>query len=145
MPEEVATGAETPTTPPPSEEGTTPKVFDEDYVKNLRDEAAKHRHEKKAADEKAQAAAQRLLEARVEALGTDLADPTDLFAWTASEALFDEDGLPDDDAIKTAIEGLLEKKPHLRTRDARGDIDQGGRGENVETFSFNDWIKSAAT
>lgn len=127
------------------ESGEEPKVFDEAYVKGLRDEAAKHRLEKKTAEEKAQAASQRLLEARVEALGTDLADPSDLFAWTASEALFDEEGLPDDERIQEAIEGLLEKKPHLRTRDARGDIDQGGRGENVETFSFNDWLKSAAT
>lgn len=149
----VATGAETQqTTPtPPGAEtpsGSTPpedsKVFDETYVKGLRDEAAKHRREKKEAEERASEVAKRLLEARVATLGTDLADPTDLFAWVAPEGLIGEDGFPDDDSIQEAIGGLLEKKPHLRSREPRGDLDQGGRGENVETFSFNDWLRSAA-
>lgn len=121
-----------------------PKTYDEKYVKDLRDEAVKHRFDKKEAEAKAKEANKRLLDARVEALGQDMADPHDLFAWTAAEGLLGEDGFPDDEAIKAAIENLLTQKPHLRTRDARGDIDQGGRGENVETFSFNDWLRSAA-
>ena len=142
MAENVDAGAVSDTTDaPPVDEQQT---FDADYVKSLRDEAVKHRHEKKAADSRAQEALDRLLSARVEALGSDMADPSDLLAQVDKNSLFDEDGFPDDEAIKTAMADLLDRKPHLRTRDARGDIDQGGRGEQVDSFSFNDWLKNAA-
>lgn len=154
MTEQQATGAENPQPTPP--EGSTPptgsgappeepKTFDAEYVKSLRDEAAKHRNEKKASEEKAQALSQRLLDQMVKSSCTELADPGDLLAWVAKEDLLGEDGLPDEEKILAAQSDLLERKPHLRTRDARGDIDQGGRGGEVDSFSFNDWLKSHAS
>jgi hypothetical protein len=114
-----------------------PKVFDEAYVAKLRDENSKHRRDKKALVD-------RLLDSTVASAATDLADPADLLVYVNRADLLGEDGLPDPDLIAAAQEALLARKPHLRSRQARGDIDQGGRGQQVETFSFNDWLRSAA-
>lgn len=115
-----------------------PKVFDESYVKGLRDEAAKHRREKKAL-------ADRLLDSTITSTASDLADPADLLVYVDRAELVGEDGLPDPERIIAAQADLLGRKPHLRSREPRGDIDQGGRGAEVETFSFNDWLRAAAT
>lgn len=137
MPEAPETPQEAVESGPPSPEDNV-KVFDEAYVGKLRDEAAKHRREKKAL-------ADRLLDTTVKSSAVDLADPADLLVYVDRADLLDEDGLPDPEKIVEAQNSLLEKKPHLRTRDARGDIDQGGRGKPVESFSFNDWLRSAAS
>lgn len=114
-----------------------PEVFDKAYVSKLREENSKHRRQNNAL-------ADRLLEITVNSVATELADPADLLTYVDRATLLDEDGLPDSELIAAAVEDLLERKPHLRSRGARGDIDQGGRGKEVESFSFNDWLKSAA-
>jgi hypothetical protein len=120
-----------------SDASEEPKTFDEAYVSKLRDEAAKHRREKKAL-------ADRLLDTTVAAAAADLADPADLLVYVDRADLLGEDGLPDTERIVAAQNDLLARKPHLRSRQPRGDIDQGGRGQEVESFSFNDWLKAAA-
>jgi len=126
-----------PPAPPEDTAEAEAKTFDEAYVKNLRDESAKHRREKKAL-------ADRLLDTTVTSTAVDLADPADLLVYVDRAELVGEDGLPDADLILIAMNSLLEKKPHLRSRQPRGSIDQGGRGQEIETFSFNDWLKSAS-
>lgn len=132
-PESETPPEDAPTTAPPEES----EVFDKAYVTKLREENSKRRRENNAL-------ADRLLEITVSSVGTELADPADLLVYVDRASLLDEDGLPDSELIAAAVEDLLERKPHLRSRGARGDIDQGGRGKEVESFSFNDWLKSAA-
>ena len=96
-------------TPDPDE----PKTFDEAYVKDLRDEAAKYRTKAKDRD----ALAQRLHAALVAADGR-LQDPSDLN--------FDEAHL-DGDGLKNAITDLVTRKPHLAARKVAGDVGQGSR------------------
>ncbi|MGX9295219.1 hypothetical protein [Tsukamurella paurometabola] len=97
-----------------------PKTYDEDYVKGLRDEAAKYRTRAKDRDE----LAQRLHTALVTATGK-LADPTDL--------PFDATHLEDDGAsLAQAIDDLLARKPHLAARKVAGDVGQGSRNRSAE-------------
>lgn len=122
----------------PEDHAEVSKVFDEEYVGKLRDENAKHRREKKDLTN-------RLLDHIVNSVATDMADPADLLIYVKRDELVGEDGVPDPELVKAAQEDLLARKPHLRTRDARGDIDQGGRGRDVESFDFNNWLRSAAS
>ena len=90
-----------------------PDTFPRSVVEDLRKEAATYRTKAKDRDELAAA----LWTARVEATGR-LADATDL-------------PLPDDvdpldvDAVTTAIDELLDRKPHLADRRPRGYVGQG--------------------
>lgn len=107
---------ETPTEAPTAVVGTdetSPKTFDEAYVKDLRDEAAKYRTKAKDRD----ALAQRLHAALVAADGR-LQDPSDLN--------FDEAHL-DGTALQDAITDLVTRKPHLAARKVAGDVGQGSR------------------
>lgn len=97
-----------------TEEVVEPKVFDEAYVKGLRDEAAKYRTKAKGAD----ALAARLHTALVAAHGK-LADPSDL--------PFDPAHLDDEAALAAAVDELLARKPHLAARRVSGDVGQGAR------------------
>jgi len=94
-------------------------TFSRSYVEKLRRENAGYRERANQADE----LAQRLHTALVAATGR-MADPTDL--------VFDAAHLEDDDALTTAIDELLTKKPHLASRRPFGDVGQGNRGAASE-------------
>lgn len=95
--------------------GDESETFPRAYVEDLRAENARYRERAKAAD----ALAQRLHTALVAATGR-LADPTDM--------PFDETHLEDPDALAAAIDDLLERKPHLKSRRVVGDVGQGAGG-----------------
>lgn len=92
-----------------------PESFPREYVQKLRQEAADARVKAKDRDD----IAGRLHTAMVAATGR-LADPTDL--------PFDEANLDDPEALRAAIDALLEAKPHLASRKPVGDVGQGNRG-----------------
>lgn len=87
-------------------------MFPREYVEELRAENAKYRTRAKHADD----LAHRLHTALVTATGR-LEDPSDL--------PFNETHLDDPEALTTAINELLERKPHLASRQVTGDIGQG--------------------
>lgn len=114
-------------TPEVEEEPTElddPKVFDEDYVKELREENKRYRLRAKQVDE----LSHRLHRELVKADGR-LQDASDLD--------FDEAHLEDDEALKAAIDSLLESKPHLKARRATGDIGAGKRGDSQGRKPFD--------
>lgn len=90
---------------------TFPRV----YVERLRSKSAQYRTAANEARQQADYYRQQLWAARVEAAGR-LADVTDLPA--------PDDADPDPDTVQAAIDHLLERKPHLAARRARGDIGQ---------------------
>ena len=98
--------------PPEPVEGET---FPRDYVLKLRDENAKYRQRAADRDE----VATRLHTALVAATGR-LQDPSDL--------PFDEAHLSDAEALSTAVDTLLQAKPHLASRKPSGNIGQGVSG-----------------
>lgn len=97
------------------ESGNEDAVFDREYVKSLRDENKRYRLKAKTADE----LAARLHEQLVKADGR-LQDHTDL--------PFDPEHL-DGEKLTEAIDELLERKPHLRSRRVSEDIGAGNRGD----------------
>lgn len=97
---------------------TEPETFPREYVEKLRKEAADHRVRATDRD----ALAERLHTALVTTTGR-LADPTDL--------PYDEDHLTDETALNTAIDDLLDRKPHLASRRIVGDIGQGATGTDT--------------
>lgn len=105
-----------------------PDTFPREVVEDLRRENAKYRQRAQRADE----LAKRLHTELVRATGR-LADPTDL--------PFDETHLDDPDALATAVDALLQAKPHLASRRPVGDIGQGHRGPASGSFSLLDMLK----
>lgn len=93
-------------------EDDEPETFTREYVKKLREEAATARVKAKDRDD----LAQRLHTVLVAATGR-LADPTDL--------PYSEEHLADEQALTTAIDELIARKPHLADRRPVGDIGQG--------------------
>lgn len=103
-----------------------PKTFSADYVTGLRNEAKGHR-------EKAQTLATRLHSELVRQTGR-LADPTEL--------PFDAAHLEDPDALNTAIDELLTRKPHYAARTPRGNqIGQGVKDQGQPA----DWLSQLKT
>lgn len=100
---------------PETENAGEADQFDRSYVEELRAENKRYRLKAKTADE----LATRLHEQLVKADGR-LQDHTDL--------PFDPEHL-DGEKLTEAIDELLERKPHLRTRKAGGDIGAGDRGD----------------
>lgn len=97
---------------------TEPESFPREYVKQLRDENAKHRMSPVRSDE----LANRLHAALVTVTGR-LADPSDL--------AFDESHLDDPAALEAAIGQLGETKPHLASRRPAGDVGTGSVARTV--------------
>ena len=97
------------------QEQEEPDTFPRDYVEKLRRENAGYRDKAKKAEDYAR----ELFHARVAATGR-LADPDDL--------PFDAELLDDRDALLSAVEDLLARKPHLASRTPRGDVGQGQTG-----------------
>lgn len=87
-------------------------VYKRADLEKLRQENGKYRQRAQRADQ----LAQRLHTELVRATGR-LADPTDL--------PFSEEHLDDTDALATAIDDLLTRKPHLAARRPIGEIGQG--------------------
>lgn len=109
---------------------TKPETFPRDYVERLRKESAKYRERAKAADD----LAARLHIALVTATGR-LADPTDL--------PFDEAHLDDEDALRSAVDDLIARKPHLASRKPHGDVGQGV-GSPVNTVNLAGILRAGA-
>jgi hypothetical protein len=97
---------------PAGEPEPEPETFPRSYVEELRQENGKYRQRA----QKAETYAQRLHTELVRATGK-LADPTDL--------PFDESHLEDVDKLTSAIDDLLQRKPHLASRRPTGEIGQG--------------------
>ncbi|QZY52720.1 hypothetical protein [Leucobacter tenebrionis] len=110
------------------EEGDT---FPRDYVEKLRDENAKYRQRASDRDE----IAARLHTALVAATGR-LADPSDL--------AFDDEHIVDPDKMITAIDALLQAKPHLASRKPSGSIGQGVSVAS-DTVSLSGLLKANAS
>lgn len=107
-------------------------TFSRTYVEKLRRENAGYRERANRADE----LATRLHTALVAATGR-MADPTDL--------PYEATHLDDEDALTTAIDELLAKKPHLATRRPFGDVGQGRRGAASEApVNLADILRSRA-
>lgn len=100
----------------------TADTFPREYVERLRAESAEHRTRARDAEAALEPMQQRLFGLLVEGTGR-LADPTDLAYDPA---------LLEDDALTTAIDGLLETKPHLASRRVAGDIGQGAGEPKTE-------------
>lgn len=109
-----------------------PETFNTEYVKGLRKESAGYRERAKTAETRVEELAKQLFAARVTATGR-LADATDL--------QFDAD-LDSPEAINTAIDALLEAKPHLAARKPTGDIGQGHRGAAPVPFNLLETMKA---
>jgi hypothetical protein len=103
-----------------------PKVYDQEYVSGIRKEAADHRG-------KAKALSTRLHTELVRATGR-LADPTELD--------FDPDHLDDPDALNTAIDELLTRKPHYAARAPQGHVGQGVKDQGAEPLNLVTHLKS---
>lgn len=107
-----------------------PDTFPRDYVEKLRDENAKYRQRAQKTDE----LSRRVHRLLVERTGR-LADPDDL--------PFDEAFLDDEDALNTAIEDLVARKPHLAARKVSGNVGQGvPDGSNVDLATI---LRNAAS
>lgn len=107
------------------------ETFPREYVEKLRTENAENRVKAKRADD----LAQRLHKALVEATGR-LQDPSDL--------TFDDAHLEDPEALTTAIDSLLESKPHLASRRVMGDIGQGATGNPDAGVNLAGMLRSRA-
>lgn len=108
-----------------------PETFRREYVEKLRKESAGYRERAQQADQ----LAERLHTALVAATGR-LADPTDL--------PFDAHHLDDVDAMTAAIDVLVERKPHLKTRRPSGDVGQGAGGAKAGDVDLAALLRSRA-
>ncbi|MGO2862872.1 MAG: hypothetical protein ACTIC1_17065 [Brevibacterium sp.] len=115
---------------PTGESDDEQDTFPREYVEKLRDENARYRQRAGQADD----LAQQLHTLLVEQTGR-LADPSDLN--------FDEAHLEDPESLTASIDELLSKKPHLATRIARGDIEQGATPSDPE-FSLTGIMRNHA-
>ncbi|ASW91273.1 hypothetical protein [Mycobacterium marseillense] len=125
--EQAETPTETEQTP-----DAEPDTFDRPYVEKIRKESAGYRDRAKTAEARVDELAHALFSARVAATGK-LADPTDL--------AFDAEALDDAAKLATAIDALLESKPHLQARRPTGSVGQGIKGDTAPVFSLLDRLK----
>lgn len=108
-----------------------PDTFPKSYVQQLRKESAGYRERAGQADQ----LAQRLHSALVAATGR-LADPTDL--------PFDAEHLDDADKLAAAIDDLVARKPHLKSRRVVGDVGQGVGAPKAEDVNLADMLRARA-
>ncbi|MBB2992361.1 hypothetical protein FHR72_003860 [Mycolicibacterium iranicum] len=102
--------------------------FPRSYVEQLRTEAKTNRQRAEAAEQTLDRVQRALFTSQVRATGK-LADPTDLE--------YNEELLNDDDALTTAIDELLKKRPHYAAKKIKGgDVGQGVTGKQTEKFSL---------
>lgn len=119
--------------PEPEPDGDT---FPRAYVERVRSESRRYRERAQTAEQRAGELAAALWRTRVAA--TDrLADPDDL--------PLPEDGDPlDDDGLAAAVDALLERKPHLAARRARGDVGQHERRAADDSVSLAGLLRANA-
>jgi hypothetical protein len=110
------------------------KTYDAGYVRKLRDEAAQHRQRATTAEAQLDELKNFRLTAMLkEHAGPILADPGDLSVFGKLDDIYDDEGRPDAEKIKTVAEGLVNEKPHLRLPPKpQGNVDQGAR-ETAQT------------
>ncbi|WP_024444373.1 hypothetical protein [Mycolicibacterium iranicum] len=113
------------------DDGDQPETFPREYVEKLRKESAGYRERAQQAD----VLAQRLHTALVAATGR-LADPTDL--------PFDAEHLDDSDALNAAIDALVERKPHLKSRRVVGDVGQGAGAVKAGQVNLAEILRARA-
>lgn len=150
MSEELPPTPETPPQPseeaPPAEEVEEVEVeesegeelrqsFDRDYVERLRGKSAGYRLRMKEAESKVENLQRALFTERLQRLDTVV--DTDAVPY-------DPDLLDDSDALREAVEELLESKPYLRKRRAGGDIGQHNNHEHGNGFSLLDALREGA-
>lgn len=130
---------ETPPVEPVVNAGTPlgePKVYDEVYVQNLRDEAASHRVKaKRSAD-----AETRLHELAIAQAVSGILMSADDLNW--SDDYTDEAGWPDESKIIAAAEALVARKPHLAR--VRGDVGQGQHSDVPPAVSLGSLLRERA-
>lgn len=114
-----------------SEQEVEPETFPRAYVEELRQEAADARVKAKRADD----LAARLHVALTAATGR-LADPSDL--------PFEDAHLDDPQALTTALDQLLVRKPHLANRKPRGDVGQGATSTNSSAVDLGSLLRQRA-
>ena len=100
------------------------EAFPREYVESLRGESRRYRERAQSAEQRAGDLAAALWRAQVAGLDR-LADPDDLPLPEDTDPL-------DLDAVTAAIDALLEQKPHLAARRARGDVGQHERRDDDE-------------
>lgn len=111
-------------------------TFPRAYVESLRGESRRYRDRAQSAESRAGDLAAALWRERVAA--TDrLADPDDL-------AMPDDADPLDPEAVTAAVDALLERKPHLAARRARGDLGQHERREHDEPANLAAMLRARA-
>lgn len=115
--------------PNEEEQGKEAETFPRSYVEELREENKRYRLRANGVDE----LSQRLHTALVAADGR-LQDASDL--------PYEQAHLEDAEALKAAIDSLIEAKPHLRARRATGDIGAGSRGNSANSTDLIEIIRS---
>ena len=108
-----------------------PQTYSRAVVDELRAESAKYRQRAREAEARADELGKQLHTALVAATGK-LQDPSDL-PYAAEH-------LESAEALSAAVDELLDAKPHLRSRVAKGDIGIGQKG-TAETFSLLDALR----
>lgn len=125
-------GVRSPDTPADeSTEQSEPETFPRAYVEELRAENARYRERAKTAD----GLAQRLHTELVRATGR-LQDPSDL--------PYAEEHLDDPDTLAAALDDLLERKPHLKSRRPVGDVGQGAGGVKAGDVNLAEMLRARA-
>jgi hypothetical protein len=104
------------------------ETFPRSYVERLRRESAGYRDRLRTAQARADELARQLFTARVAAIGK-LADPTDLD--------YSADLLDNADALNVAVDELVTRKPHLKSRKPSGNVGQGVREQRIAPQDFS--------
>jgi multidrug efflux pump subunit AcrA (membrane-fusion protein) len=116
-----------------AEDDTEPETYPADVVRKLRDENAKFRTRSKDAEQRVDALSRELFELKVSALDK-LADVTDL--------PYNADLLDDPDALASAVEDLIAKRPHYAQRPRpTGSVGQGTRRGTAPTPTFGSLLR----
>lgn len=109
--------------------------FPRAYVEQIRRRSQTYRHRAQVAEQRADELGRELFRARVADLGV-LADPDDLD--------YDPELLGDDDELRAAADELVQRRPHLAARRARGNIGQHEAGSSGDGFSLSGALRSGA-
>lgn len=130
---EQVEGQEPETNEDTQNEGTNEnETFSREYVQSLREEAATYRTRAKNADTYREA----LWAARVKEDGR-LVDADDLPMPDDADPL-------DADAVSAAVDELIERKPHLKRREAAGVVGQGLTDSQDNSVSLTSWLRGNA-
>lgn len=131
--EEQVEGQEPETNEDTQNEGSNEnETFSREYVEQLRSEAAQYRTRAKSADNLREA----LWAERVKADGR-LVDADDLPMPDDADPL-------DADSVSAAVDALIERKPHLKRRQASAGVGQGLTDHQDNSVSLTSWLRGNA-